>query len=119
MAGCIICNAETFILVGAIPVCVKCLEHPAAAPPRTEQEIRAVLAKRVIDATVRVSTASEIFNAASQFPSGLPHPDGVQRIKGAASELASARKELVSAYRRLDAFLEAGIMPAELKSDGE
>jgi hypothetical protein len=120
MAGCIVCKAETFVFVGIIPVCIKCLDNRAIAPPRTEQEIRAVLVNRIIDATVRAGTASEAFSAVtSRFPSGLPHPDGVQRIKSAASELSIARKELMNAHRRLNQFIEEGIMPKDLKLDGD
>jgi hypothetical protein len=120
MARCIVCKAETFVFIGIIPVCISCLDNRAVTPPRTEQEIRAVLVKRIIDATVRASTASEIFSAmTSRFPSGLPHPDGVQRIKSAASELSIARKELMNAHRRLDAFIETGVMPKDLKLDSD
>ena len=120
MAGCIVCKTETFVFVGIIPVCIQCLENRADTPPRTEQEVRAVLVKRIIDATVRASKASETFSGVtSRFPSGLPHPDGVQRIKSAAGELSIDRKELINAHRRLNDFIEGGIVPKELKLDGD
>jgi hypothetical protein len=119
MAECIVCKTETFVHVGIISICIKCLENQAITPPRTEQEIRAALVKRIIDATVRVSAASEVFNAvASQLPSGLPHPDGVQRIKSAATEMAIARRELMTAHRRLNAFMEGRIVPEDLMQAG-
>jgi hypothetical protein len=95
MAECIVCKTETFVHVGIISICIKRLENQAIALPRTEQAIRTALVKGIIDATVRASAASEVFSAVtSQVPSGLPHADGVQRIKSAAIEMAIARKEL-------------------------
>jgi hypothetical protein len=119
MAECIVCKTETFVHVGIISICIKCLENQAIALPRTEQEIRAALVKRIIDATVRASAASEVFSAVtSQLPSGLPHPDGVQRIKSAGIEMAIARKELMTAHRRLNDFIEGGEVPEDLKQAG-
>ena len=115
MAECIVCKAETFVQVGIIPICIKCLENQATVPPRTQQEIRAALVRRIIDATVRANAASETFSTlTSQFPSGLPHPDGVQRIRNASSELSIARKELMAAHRRLHDFVEGGVAPQDL-----
>jgi hypothetical protein len=119
MAECTVCRTETFVYVGSIAICIACLENPAIARPRTEHEIRAVLVKKIIDATVRASAASEVFNAiTSQIPSGLPHSDGVQRMKSAASDLSSARKELMIAHRRLNEFVESGIMPKDQGQSG-
>ena len=50
-----------------------------------------------------------------QSPSGLPHPDGVQRIKNASDELSIARKEMTRAYARLTDYVERGIVPEDLK----
>jgi len=54
----------------------------------------------------------------SQVPSGLPHPDGTQRIRNASRELFRARKEMMTAHRRLDNFIESGIVPEDLKWNG-
>jgi hypothetical protein len=72
-------------------------------PPATEQDIRSVLLQDVLELTARLEDATSEFEAvAGQIPSGLPHPDGVQRIKNASSKLSSARNELMKAHRRLN-----------------
>lgn len=120
MEECIVCRTRTFVHVGAIPVCISCLENPTIMPPRTEQEVRAVLVKRIIDTTVRASAASETFiSLTSQLPSGLPHPDGAQRIKAVANELSIARKELIIAHRRLNEFIETGMVPKDMPQAGD
>jgi hypothetical protein len=71
-------------------------------PPATEQEIRSVLLQDVLELTARLKDATSQFDAVSgQIPSGLPHPDGVQRIKNASNKLSAARNELMKAHRRL------------------
>jgi hypothetical protein len=50
-----------------------------------------------------------------QFPSGIPNPDGVQRIKNASNKLSMARKEMASAHSRLNDYLSRGIVPSDLK----
>lgn len=116
MAECIVCKAETFVQVGAVPICIPCLETQAPSQPRNAREIRAALVKKIVDATVRANAAMEVFGGVTTFPSGLPHPDGVQRIKSAAGELSIARKELMAAHKRLNQFLENGIVPEDLKA---
>jgi hypothetical protein len=58
-----------------------------------------------------VSAASRAFNGVmDQFPSGLPHPDGAQRIHNASFELSAARQELMKAHSRLNDYLGRGII---------
>jgi hypothetical protein len=95
--------------------------QPAAqqAPPALEK-VRDQLQQELKDASERAATASAAFLAVtSQVPSGLPHPDGTQRIRNISHELAFARTELMRAHSRLDAFLVSGIAPEDLVSDGE
>jgi len=49
------------------------------------------------------------------IPSGLPFPDGTQRIHNAANALNVARKEAMAAHRRLEDYLNHGIVPEDLK----
>ena len=76
-------------------------------------QIRAVLVKRIVEATERANEASEVFNTViDQTPSGLPHPDGTQRIRNASRELDIARTEIrMKAHTRLNEFVEHGIVP--------
>ena len=53
-----------------------------------------------------------------QFPSGLAHPDGVQRIKNASNALTIARREMATAHSRLNDYLSRGIVPEDLKRSG-
>ena len=47
------------------------------------------------------------------IPSGLPQPDGIQRIQNAAHALAAARSEVIRAHSRLDEFLARGVVPGD------
>ena len=84
--------------------------------PRNPPQIRAVLVQRIVEATERANAASEVFNTLiDQTPSGLPHPDGTQRIRNASRELDIARREMMKAHTRLNEFVERGIVPEDLK----
>jgi hypothetical protein len=52
------------------------------------------------------------------IPSGLPQPDGTQRIQNAAHALAAARNAVMQAHSRLDEFLARGVIPGDWKPDG-
>ncbi len=49
----------------------------------------------------------------SSVPSGLPHPDGAQRIHNVSRELTIARQEMMLAHRRFNDFIEHGIAPED------
>jgi hypothetical protein len=73
------------------------------------------LIQDLVDATVREKAASDEFNTViGQFPSGMPHPDGSDRIQAASRKLIAARKEMGRAHSRLNDFLDRGIIPADL-----
>jgi hypothetical protein len=75
-------------------------------PPGSEKELLKDLIRDVVDAGTLKNEASEAFNEAiDHFPSGLPYPDGAQRIKNTSAQLATARKQLMTAHERLDDFL--------------
>ena len=77
------------------------------------------LIQSLTEATVRANAASEAFTAImSDIPSGIPHPDGIQRIHSASRELSTARKEMMKAHSRLHDFLSRGIIPEDLKRSG-
>ena len=59
--------------------------------------------------------AREFTSILDDIPSGLPHPDGIQRIQTAARELAAARKKKERAHTRLDDYLSRRILPEDLK----
>ena len=118
MACCAYCNAETELYFNEVPVCVACSERQDAAkqPPAPDSQLRARLMKELLAASARAKNASEAFSLLmKETPSGLPHPDGVQRIQTASLELAAARVEMAKAHSRLNFYLSRGILP----DDGE
>jgi len=73
----------------------------------------------LIVANRRAAEATREFNEVmGQFPSGLPHPDGVQRISNVSNKLTAARKDVATAHNRLNDYLSRGIVPDHLKKRG-
>ena len=88
-------------------------------PPRREIEVLRILIQEVIDATAEKNEASDRFDVVmDQFPSGLPHPDGSQRIANSSQRLSIARKKVLMAHTRLTEFLDRGVVPDDLKGEG-
>ena len=115
MAQCAYCNsnAETDEANG-VPICTKCLDEREAGEPPA-QKIRYALIQDLVDATVREKAASDEFNTViDQYPSGMPHPDGSERIQDASRKLIAARKDMGRAHSRLNEFLDRGIIPKDL-----
>jgi hypothetical protein len=84
------------------------------------EKVHGLLQQELKAATERAASASAAFlDVTSQVPSGLPHPDGTQRIRNISHELAHARTELMRAHSRMDAFLVSGIAPEDLVSGAE
>jgi hypothetical protein len=121
MAECAYCKADTELYEGGVPVCPRCSDaRTKRKPPATNQQIRSTLLRDVLELTARTEEATKEFEAVTgQIPSGLPHPDGVQRIKNASAKLSVARNELIKAHRRLDEHVSCGIVPEDLKQGSE
>jgi hypothetical protein len=59
--------------------------------------------------------ALEEFNSVIEdTPSGMPHPDGVQRIKNCSRRYSEARHHMTRALERLNNFRNSGIIPDDL-----
>jgi hypothetical protein len=101
MARCIYCGNETSPSFGDHQTCHEC--EPAFS------ERGAATAKLVHDlheATKRAQAAGDAFLAiCSDIPSGIPHPDGTQRIRNARREMTHARDEMTKAHNRLSDLL--------------
>lgn len=64
----------------------------------------------------QMNLASQRFNeVVRDIPSGLPHPDGTQRIHNVSRELADAREKLAAAIARLNDFVSREVVPEDLK----
>src|SRR5260370_26577420 len=121
MAVCTFCKAETELYDSGVPVCVKCsgAQGSERKPPTSEHQVLNVLNQNFQAATERSKAATAAFDAiTSDIPSGIPHPDGTQRIHNASREVTVARMELLTAHHRLNDFLNAGVVPEDLKRSG-
>lgn len=123
MANCIYCGAETSLYQSERPVCVKCAEAMGAKQqmpkraPLHKDHVRRILLLEVAETTARADAASAEFKViVGSIPTGIPHPDGTQRIHQAAHDLANARKDMMQAHSRLEDFLRSGVIPEDLRS---
>jgi hypothetical protein len=121
MAVCIFCKADTELYDGGSPVCVKCSEaHDGKRKPATSQDqIVSVLKQDLQAAAERARAATAAFDAVmGDIPSGIPRPDGTQRIHNASRMVSQARVELMKAHNRLNDYLGRGIVPEDLNEAG-
>jgi hypothetical protein len=77
--------------------------------------------KTLLDDVARATEASDDANESfrlvmKDIPSGMPHPDGVQRIHNVSSANAVARKNLHVARARLQQYQVYGFVPKDLKA---
>jgi hypothetical protein len=122
MAECTYCKAETQLFDREIPICLQCAEARDGRPrkpPTAEQNIRTRLLQELLETTARNTEAAREFEVVlGQFPSGLPHPYGTQRVESASQNLTVARKALRKAHDRLSDYQDRGIIPEDLKRTG-
>jgi len=84
------------------------------------ERVRVILEQEFLDALQRRDLASFRFqDVSSDIPSGLPHPDGKQRIYNASRQYSAALHELSRTLKRLIDFRDLGIVPEDLKLDGK
>ncbi len=104
MQLCARCRAQMDLCGSSVPICPGC-------------SVRETLTQEVLETTAYKAEAFRKFEAIMlKVPSGLPQPDGVQRIKNASNDLSIARKEMARAYARLSDYVERGIVPDDLKT---
>jgi len=121
MAECKFCKAETEMYDRGVPVCINCSDAQEAnrKPPSSERQVLNVLHKDFQAATDRARAAIQAFDAvAREVPSGLPQPDGTQRIHKVSREVSQARIDLMRAHNRLSDYMSRGIVPDDLKRSG-
>jgi len=121
MARCIFCKSVTEFDDGGVPICVRCSDVAATKrkPPTSEHQVLDTLHEDLQSAKERVTATHEAFEAiTSEIPSAVSPPDATQRIHKASREVTIARMEMLRAHHRLSDFLNAGIVPEDLKWSG-
>jgi hypothetical protein len=115
-------KAETFLFDHDVPIYLECADKREVKHKRleVERQVNTILIHDVTEAKERAHAASDAFEAiVADVPSGLPHPDGTQRIHKASRTLSAARQEMMMAHERLHDFLTRGIIPEDLKKTSE
>ena len=81
-------------------------------------DVRQILWDQLTVAKERKDAAAKAFDETmGNVPSGLPHPDGTQRIVSASSEFRRALAEYSEACKRLSDFAARGIVPEDLRGN--
>jgi hypothetical protein len=79
-----------------------------------DNEILTKLREALDAARQRSDAASQHFDEIIRdVPSGLPHPDGVERVRIASSEFIRSRQQLMEAHLKLESFIAHGTVPEE------
>jgi hypothetical protein len=95
-----------------MPVCLKCVDDPKAR--RKPLNVCGILTQSLAEATKRFEAAREAFKATmADVSSGLPHPDGIQRIRSVSRALDVAGREMTKKQALLHAFLTQGVIPGK------
>jgi hypothetical protein len=118
---CALCQSEAKVAIDGVPLCESCSSKPESEIEklRTARQIRASLHREILESTARARAASEALSAImGDIPSGLPQPDGSQRIQNAAHALAAARNEVMKAHSRLEEYLARGVVPGDFEPGG-
>jgi hypothetical protein len=79
------------------------------------ERISRILQEQFVKARERRKVASDAFQEVSALPTGLPHPDGTQRVLNAFREYSLALGAVTLAAKRRTNFLAHGIVPEDLK----
>jgi hypothetical protein len=116
MEKCAFCKTQTDVFANNVPICSKCSAEHEHALPLMEQYIRNALQKELLTAEVRALKAKDEFRAITRdIPSGLPSPDGTQRLQNALKEVRASYAEMMKVQQRVVGFLDRGIVPDDLK----
>ena len=84
------------------------------------QRIRRLLEDQFQTAVKQRDAASAYFDQVRlQSPSGLPHPDGAQRIAKASAEYSTALRAVTRAVQRIADFQIHQIVPEDLRGPGD
>ena len=110
MVRCSYCGRETQLYQAGVPTCTICSGHSK------DLSIHSRLIVALEQAGLHLDSVMAIHNEAmNDIPSGLPHPDGVQRIRSISQDIANAKESVARAHSRLTEFLDHGTVPEDLK----
>jgi hypothetical protein len=101
-----------------VPVCPTCASLQQAKFEKKDDAalMHAALVRDLTNATLQTESAMIEFNAVtSDIPSFVPQPEGTRRIHNVSRALSAARDEMMRAHKRLNDFVEHGIVPEDLK----
>jgi hypothetical protein len=83
------------------------------------QRVRRTLTQEFDAAVKRRDAAAALFDEVRRdAPSGLPHPDGTQRIANASRDYSAALQEVARAAQRIADFQIRGMVPDDIKMGG-
>jgi len=84
---------------------------------RSREEIEEILRAELERARSRCKGArAEFTRVCNDIPSGIPHPDGTQRILNASREQTAAQEAFAAALKRFNAFILRGEIPDDLEA---
>jgi hypothetical protein len=84
-----------------------------------DPSVHATLVRELAQATRRVASASMELNAITRnFPHGIPPPRRTQSFENACRALGMAREEMRAAQKRVDDYINSGMVPDDLKPSG-
>lgn len=117
MTDCKICGAETELFLNGTPLCLACSAASSAPPEAATNTVRVqrILEHDYTRGAERAKAALLNFQGVmGDIPSGIPHPDGAERIRQARRELLLSQENYLKANKRLQEFLVRGIVPDDL-----
>ena len=86
------------------------------ADPKATESCKALI-EALLNATERADAALAFDAIMQEIPSGLPHPDGAQRITNASQALRQALADRMTAHIRLSEFLGPEVGADDLALD--
>jgi hypothetical protein len=82
-----------------------------------QERINRILQEQLKEALEHRRLASIAFQDVTRGPSGLPHPDGTQRVLNASRAYSEALRNVTRAIRRRSDYIVTGNTPDDLKKD--
>ena len=115
VARCSYCGRETELHEAGVATCPACDNRLRMVGPGKVRSVHAELNQDLAEATAELDLVTVAYNQViDDIPSGLPHPDGVQRLCSILQKLLVARERFDRAHSRLVGFLDTGTIPPDL-----